>query len=252
VPGYELEGQAVVPNSMTDATVADQLRRVPLFADLGPAEMQALAAGAQTFWRKQGVRLFDEGSPADGCFVLTHGRAKVVLSGPRDTEIVLEVIQPPTVIGELALLDRSSRSAGVVTVERSHFIKVAGPAFLELRRNSMFEDRLMVSVVRMLRRATRQLRAIYTYGSVDHLAWCLARLARQRGEHVAGEIAISPRPRHHELAEMMGCARETVSRTLTLLKRRKWVSWDKHSLRLRADVFRRYETDISISVEVSR
>lgn len=241
-----------MPNSMTDAAVVDQLSLVPLFADLAQAELRSLATGAQTFWKKQGVRLFDEGSPADGCLVLTSGRAKVVLSGPGDTEIVLEVVQPPSIIGELALLDRSPRSAGVVTVERSHFIKVAAPAFLELRRNSMFEDRLMVSVVRMLRRATEQLRAIYTYGSVDHLAWCLARLARQRGERVGGEIAISPRPRHHELAEMMGCARETVSRALLLLKRRKWVSWDQNSLRLRADVFRRYEADIGISVEVSR
>ena len=239
-------------NPTTDAAVANQLRLVPLFADLGPAELLTLAAGAQTFWKKPGVRVFDEGSQADGCLVLTSGRAKVVLSGPRDAEIVLDVVQPPSIIGELALLDRSTRSASVVTVERSQFVKVSAVAFLELRRNALFEDRLMVSVVRMLRRATEQLRAIYTYGSVDHLAWCLARVARQRGQGLGGEIAISPRPHHHELAEMMGCARETVSRALLVLRRRKWVSWDAHSLRLRADVFRRYEGDMGVSVEVSR
>lgn len=237
---------------MTDAAVADQLRLVPLFANLGPTELRALATGAKTFWKKENVRLFDEGSSADGCLVLTAGRAKVVISGPRGAEIVIEVVQAPAVIGELALLDRSPRSAGVVTVERSHIIKVTGDAFLALRRNSVFENRLMVSVVRMLRRATEQLRASYTFRSVDHLGWSLARLARQRGDLLGGEIVISPKPRHHELAEMMGCARETVSRALLVLKRRKWVRWDRSSLRLRADVFRRYEADIGVSVEVSR
>jgi hypothetical protein len=51
---------------------------------------------------------------------------------------------------------------------------------------------------------------------------------------------------------MTGCARETVSRALLRLRRRKWVSWDKYSLRLRADVFRRYEADAGISIDVSR
>jgi CRP/FNR family transcriptional regulator, cyclic AMP receptor protein len=241
-----------VPNPTSDEAVGNQLRQVPLFAELDAAELQTLAASAQSFWKKPGVRLFDEGSPGDGCFVLTSGRVNVVRSGPGDAEIVLDVVQAPAIIGELALLDRSARSAGAVTVERSHFIKVAGDAFRELRRNSRFEDRLMVSVVRMLRRATEQLRAVYTYGSMDHLAWCLARVARQRGERIGSEIVISPRPRHHELAEMMGCARETVSRALLRLKRRKWVNWDKHSLRLRADVFRRYEADSGISIDLSR
>ena len=85
---------------MTDAAVVDQLRLVPLFADLSAAELRAFATGARTFWKKQGVRLFDEGSPADGCLVLTSGRAKVVLSGPGDTEIVLEIVQPPSIIGD--------------------------------------------------------------------------------------------------------------------------------------------------------
>jgi CRP-like cAMP-binding protein len=159
--------------------------------------------------------------------------------------VILGIIEPYAVIGEIALLDSSTRSAGLATVEQSHFIKIPGPVFLTLRNNRAFEQELVVHVTATLRRATEQLRAIYTYSSLERVAWCLARLAHQRGEPHGSEIAVSPRPPHHELAEMTGCSRETVSRILIQLRRMKWVNWDARSLRLQASVFKRYAGDIS-------
>jgi CRP/FNR family transcriptional regulator len=236
-----------MPKPMTDAAVVELLRLVPLFTDIPVGELQRVASRSQTFWKKKAVRLFEEGSPADCCLVLTSGRAKVVLNGTGGSEVILGLIEPYAVIGEIALLDRSTRSAGLVTVEKSHFIRISAQTFLELRSNAAFEDRLVTNVTATLRRATDQLRAIYTYSSLERVAWCLARLARQRGAPAGSEIAISPRPPHHELAEMTGCSRETVSRILLRLRRMKWVSWDNQGLRLQASVMKRYGTDISIA-----
>jgi len=232
---------------MADAAAVELLRLVPLFSEVPAVELQKVASRSQTFWKKKAVRLFEEGSLADCCLVLTSGRAKVVLNGTGGSEIILGLVEPFAVIGEIALLDRSTRSAGLVTVEKSHFIRISADSFLELRNNRAFEDRLVANVTATLRRATEQLRAIYTYDSLDRVAWCLARLAGQRGAPVGGEIVLSPRPPHHELAEMTGCSRETVSRILLRLRRMKWVNWDKQTLRLQASAIRRYASDISIA-----
>ena len=236
-----------MPQPMTDAAAVELLRLVPLFSDLPAGELQKLARRSQTFWKKKAVRLFEEGSAADCCLVLTSGRAKVVLNGLGGSEIILGLVEPFALIGEIALLDRATRSAGLVTVEKSHFIRIAADTFLELRSNRAFEDRLVANVTGTLRRATEQLRAIYTYNSLERVAWCLSRLAGQRGASVGTEIVISPRPPHHELAEMTGCSRETVSRILLRLRRMKWVNWDKQTLRLQASAMRRYANDISIA-----
>ena len=107
----------------------------------------------------------------------------------------------------------------------------------------------------MLRRATEQLRVIYTYSSAERVAWCLARLAlRTGGRRVAGAIVIA-RPPHHELADMTGCTRETVTRVLLQLKRLKWVDWDAASLRLTESAFKRYldvERAATHAADVSR
>jgi DNA-binding IclR family transcriptional regulator len=44
---------------------------------------------------------------------------------------------------------------------------------------------------------------------------------------------------HQELAEMTGCSRETVSRALNTLKRKKCISWDERNVRLDMSVMQK-------------
>ena len=114
----------------------------------------------------------------------------MVLAGPRDTEMILRMIEPLAVIGEIALLDDSPRSAGLVAVTDCRSSESLA------RRSSVaqdpeFEDRLVAHVTSTLRRATEQLRAMYTFSSAERLAWCLAQVAGQRGQQDGDTLRIS-------------------------------------------------------------
>jgi CRP-like cAMP-binding protein len=74
------------------------------------------------------------------------------------------------------------------------------------------------------------------------VAWCLGRIARQEGQRDGSGVVI-PRKKHQELAEMIGCTRETVSRKLETLKRKKCVSWDKTTMRLDIEALQRCVRD---------
>lgn len=240
--------------AMSEEVVSGLLRRVPLFASLAPSDLRALAASAHSLSRKKGARIFEEGSSGDSCYILTSGRAKVVLSGPAATELILGTVEPFELVGELALIDSFPRSAGLVATEDSQLIQLPGAAFRELRKNRSFEDQLVAHVAAMLRGATEQLRAIYTYSSSERVAWCLARLGSRKGRRIGDAIVISPRPAHQELADMTGCTRETVTRILRQLKQSRSVAWDDQSLRLSARAFKRYLQleDPSASSEIAR
>lgn len=225
---------------MTAETRLEHLRRVQLFQVVSDTELQALAQSVRVENKRKGARIFDEGSAADGCYVLASGRAKVVLSGPDGAEIVLGLVGPSDLVGELSLLDHSSRSAGLVALEECQLIRISSAAFSALRNNRAFEDRLVVSITLMLRRATEQLRAIYTYTSAERVAWGLARLASRTGRREGGAIIVTPRPLHQELADMTGCTRETVSRTLLELKRAKSVTWSSTSMTIVEAAFSEY------------
>jgi CRP-like cAMP-binding protein len=143
-------------------------------------------------------------------------------------------------VGELSLLDGAPRSAGLVALSDCRLIQLPKGAFDLLRRDPAFEDELFHHIGRMLRRATEQLRVSYTYSSTERVAWCLARLAARSGPRIGDTIAISPKPSHQELADMVGCTRETVSRALLRLKTLRCLSWDADALHLNERAFRSY------------
>jgi CRP-like cAMP-binding protein len=185
------------------------------------------------------ARLFEEGSSADCCFVMTSGEARVVLSAGGDAEIVLGTVKPRGIVGEIALLDGSTRSAAVVATRDSHFLRIPAAALDELRLNPRFERKIVAHVIATLREANDQVRGISTISTMARVAWCLARLARQEGRRDGAAVVI-PRKKHQELAEMVGCSRETVSRKLETLKRKRCVTWDKEVMRLDLDGLQRF------------
>ena len=217
---------------MNEAIMSDLLRRVPIFADLAAADLSQVVKMARPMTKRKGARIFEEGSDPDSCLVLTAGRAKVVLSGARESEITLGVVEPFNVVGEIGLLDGSLRSASLVAIDDCQFIRIPSQAFSALRKNPAFVDRLVAHLASTIRRANDQLRAIYTFTAEERVLWSLARLARQHGVKQGGDLILRPRPAHQELADMTGCSRETVSRALMNLKRRKYVTWDADSLQL--------------------
>jgi CRP-like cAMP-binding protein len=208
------------------------------FSELSETELDTLAAGARSVTVRKNARVFEEGAPADCCLVLTSGRAKVVLSGDNGADILLRIIRAVSLVGEVALLDRSTRSASLVAMEPCHFIRIPAPVFERLRRNIGFESLMVARVASMLRDASDQVRGVSTFPAMSRVAWCLGRIARQEG-HVNGSIVVIPRFAHQELAEMTGCSRETVSRALNTLKRRKCISWDDHNMRLDMSVMQK-------------
>jgi CRP/FNR family transcriptional regulator, cyclic AMP receptor protein len=200
------------------------LRQVPLFSELSDAELGEIAETAVTLRRAKNQIIFDEGDSADFLLVLTKGRAKVVLVGDGAEEIILNLIEPFRVVGEIALLDRSTRSARLVALEDCQFIKLPGTSFEALRNsNRAFAAKVIANVTATLRESNDQLRVICTYRSLGKVAWCLDRLVR-RNKVNAGSATLDPCPKHHDLAQMTGCSRETVSRALKTLKQKNCIT----------------------------
>ena len=171
-----------MPRSMSDAVAFDVLCRVPLFADTPVDELRAVARATHTFWRQKGVSVFEEGGRADGCLALTSGRAKVVLSGARDSEIILGIVAVRGAWrdGASRRLDAKRRPGWPSRRAISSASTARRSSNCERTGRSRIGSCAMSP--RWLRRATERLRAIYTYSSTERLAWCLATLARQRGE----------------------------------------------------------------------
>jgi CRP-like cAMP-binding protein len=225
--------------AMTRAAIKGWLRLVPLFSELSAEELDMLASTSRSMTARKNARIFEEGGVGDCCLVLTSGRARVVLAGSGGSDITLSTVRPRDLVGEIAVLNRSTRLASLVALEDCHFIRIPAPSFDTLRKNSQFEDKVVAHVAAILRNANDQVRGIAPVSTIARVAWCLGRIARQEGQR-DGATVIIPRKTHQELAEMIGCARETVSRKLETLRTKKCLSWDKQTMRVDLEKLQRY------------
>ena len=104
----------------------------PLFAG-GPGDKTALGL-RRKLSEASSIRTWEEGSsvlfeddPGDYVLVLLKGRAKVLLEPEAGREeLILAIIEPFAIIGELAALDTAPRSASVITLEQCRVSSPAG------------------------------------------------------------------------------------------------------------------------------
>jgi len=93
------------------ASVADDLKRVPLFSGLSQRQLKQLAKDFHERKVKPGTELVKQGEMSGiDCFVIAEGEAIVKVDG---TEVAR--IGPGDYFGELALVTERVRSASVVT-----------------------------------------------------------------------------------------------------------------------------------------
>ncbi len=140
--------------------LAEFLRNAPVFADLPRAMLERVAALAESVSLGRGEWLFREGEPADAVYLVRVGHLEVLRSVESDTASTHEAINTLTrgaVLGELALLSSSTRSASVRALRDTELLRIDKPHFDELLRS---EPELALSLTRVLSAQLQASRAI--------------------------------------------------------------------------------------------
>ena len=111
------------------------LRKSPLFEGLSDQELQQLVDNATPVSLSAGETLMVQGDPGDSAYVVLKGGFEIQKqSGP--SLIKIDVRNPGEIIGEMALLSNSPRSATVVAVTDSEALRISQEVFEELLSTS--------------------------------------------------------------------------------------------------------------------
>jgi CRP-like cAMP-binding protein len=107
------------------------LERVSTLSLLGREALRILAIGAESRYVHDGDVLFREGEVADAGYVVQEG-AFTLASGNARTGIAPITVGPGALIGELALLTETVRSATATATEPSSVIRIPRKLFLKM------------------------------------------------------------------------------------------------------------------------
>lgn len=123
------------------------LRRVPLFEELGGDDLRQVAQILSPVTFPAGHVIFRKGEPGDELFVIARG--KVVI---RDGDATLATLGERDFFGELAVLDRESRSADAVCGDASELLRLKAADFEELMaRRPPIRQHVLLTLVRRVR-----------------------------------------------------------------------------------------------------
>src|SRR5215216_1132969 len=122
------------------------LRKSPLFEGLSDDELQQLVSNAEPVSLRAGESLIKQGETGDAAFVVLYGEFEVQKqSGP--SLIKIDVRSPGDVVGEMALLSRTPRSASVISKTDSQCLRIPQEAFEQLLSSSPSAARAVLNWV---------------------------------------------------------------------------------------------------------
>ena len=119
-----------------DAALYNKLiSSIPLFKNLTPGELDKIVKISKLVKVKKGTTIIKEGAPGTAMYMLVQGKARVLKDIPDSEEKTLMAdIEAPSVVGEMALIDGSPRSASVATLTDCVLMCVEQGNFNRLRR----------------------------------------------------------------------------------------------------------------------
>jgi CRP-like cAMP-binding protein len=192
---------------------AEDLSRImssgALLSAWGAAELQDLLERATLCPMKKGDVLLHQGDHGDYLIILLDGTIRVSMVASNGREIILDYLEPGSVIGEIAMLDGGERTASVTALGEGRYLKLGAKAFREvLEKHPSVAWRLLQEMARRLRNANNTIESDRAYASGPRLARSLQRLMQNGAQGVAIKLSQS------ELGAFAGISRENINRQL--------------------------------------
>lgn len=213
---------------MTATLAPADLGALTLFAGLPASDLTTIHGRIRAETVPADVLVVSQTDPtAEACVVLS-GMLKVYVERPDGSDVVLAMLGPGEVIGELNLIDHLGRSANVVTMEPSELLWL-DESVLRDNFDSMpiLAENLLAILARRLRLANAQIQALAVLAVQGRVAHQLLAFADAYGTNDgSGNVRIHPKLTNVDLAGMVGAEPKQVHHVLNIFKKNAYLSYD--------------------------
>lgn len=214
-PGTRPSGGDLPLNPLETVGKRQALAAHFLFRSLTAAELDAVLTRARVQRRKRNTVIFRQGDPGHGLIAVLSGRVKITAPSASGKEIVLNMINPGEVFGEIALLDGKPRSADAITITPCELLVIDRRDFIPfLEARPALCIRLLAVLCERLRRTSEQVQDLLFLDVRIRLAKALLHLAATQGDEGTDGHAITIEISQRELGNLVGSSRESINKQM--------------------------------------
>lgn len=217
---------------MSTQEMVEFARKVPLFQSLTEKELSAVCSiMILREFRTGEVIVHEDDNQGQTFFILVAGNVHVAVITAEGKKTILATLKRGEFFGEMALLDGEPRSASVVAAENCKLFMLYRKSFLDiLQRFPKITIQMLVEMSKRLRNSNRQINTLSLMSVYGRVAEVIMRLAREQGLRTGSITIIPNRPTHQMIADMAGTSRETVSRVLSQLQKKHYITMDRKKM----------------------
>jgi CRP/FNR family transcriptional regulator len=173
----------------------------------------------------RGARLFHENSPGQGVYVICSGQVKLSCTSKEGRTLILKIAMPGDVLGLGAVISGAKYEVTAEAVQPTEVKSIRREEFLSfLKKHGQASLHAAKALSEEYKAAFFDARRLALSGSTaGRLASVLLDWARNES---AGKpnLKLTMALTHEELANLVGCSRETMTRMLGRFKREKLIS----------------------------
>ena len=195
------------------------IKRSDIFSSMSHEEMERLAHLSTMCEFSKGSTVYLPDEPSEHVYLLKEGAIKISRLGMGGDEIILDIIAPGEIFGEMSLLGEDSRSNIAQAVDNSLICSIKKDdffGFFTAHKDLAFKVMKLVGL-KMVEIETRLEELAYC-SVPERIALLLVRMVKRHGVKVDGGIKIRPRLTHRDIAFLIGASRETVTEQLNQMK----------------------------------
>ena len=208
-----------------------QLDRINIFSDLSEKECESLKHICKPRNYLKNSMIILEEEYGDLVFLVKVGTIKITRVNDEGKEVILALLGPGEMFGELAVLDGEARSANALAQENCELFAINKEDFLDILKNhSTVSYNVMSELAKRLRKSDQQIEALSLSDAEHRIGVSLLNLAEDMGVIRKGKVTIQNLPFQQDIANMAGTSRETVSRVLKILENKNMIFKEGHTL----------------------
>jgi len=188
------------------------LKHIRLFEGISSSAMQAMEKITRMEEVKKRQPLYLPGDPSSSVYLLKKGRVKIANSAPSGKEVTFEILEPGEVFGELEVLEDTPRSTSAEALDDTLICVIPRKDFDQyLAMHPHVTVKLTKLIGLRLRKIQSRVEDLVFRDVPARLAHLLLELRKTDGVIDEQGIRLRAKLTHQEMANLIGCSRETVS-----------------------------------------
>ncbi len=206
---------------------------LPLFGDMQPAELQALAEqGCQLHRMGRGETVFRVGQACEAFHVVVTGQVKLYALSPSGAEKVIELVGPGNSFGEALMFTDRPHIVNAQTLSECLLLSISKATMMEeIARDPRFALRMLAGVSRRLHGLIRDVESYCLHSGIQRVIGFL--LSEQEEDYEDGDtLTVSLPVSKATIASRLSLTPEYFSRVLHELEAEGLIQIDRRDIRI--------------------